>query len=224
MDRRQAAGQLSPLQAAKVLRESIARSDKDPGPLDYRFTAVMPAAVRQLVTDVISCVGGSTGVGVPRMPSDRVVSAASQRAEQRKARARARARDQAWAKEEAWKSEHERVREQESERRHQEWIQEWRRELEDRLQNPDRYPRRRDQAEAEQAAPGLLAGAGLSPGRNELRIAARLLMRNEEVTPEQMQRAFTSFEGLYEAQVRRFKESGGKTAWPSAASLIEKIF
>ncbi|MFH8533936.1 hypothetical protein ACH4GE_36665 [Streptomyces tendae] len=221
VDRRQAAGQLTPLQAAKVLRAAIARSDEHPGPLDYRHAEVMPAAIRQLVTDVMADVAGSTRVGPPRTPSTgEVVSPAGQRAEQRKARARARARDQAWAKEEARKAEQERALERESERR----LQEWRQEVEDRLRNPDMYPRRRGQAEAEQEAPDLLASAGLPAGRNELRIAVRLLMRHEEVTPEQMRRAFEYFDRLYEDQVRRFKESGGKAAWPSAASLIEKLF
>ncbi|MFD7296483.1 hypothetical protein ACFV9W_24615 [Streptomyces sp. NPDC059897] len=220
VDRRQAGGQLSPLQAAKVLREAIARADKDPGPLDYRHSAVMPAAIRQLVTDVISSIGGIARVDAPAAPSDRVISPAGRRAEQRKARVRAQARDKAWKKEEARKAEQERAREEESERA----FQEWREGMKDRLQNPAKSPRPRGREEAEEEAPELLARAGLPPGRNELRIAVRLLMRNEEVAPEKMRRVFDSFEGMYENQVRRFKESGGQTPWPSAESLIDKLF
>ncbi|MDX3500934.1 hypothetical protein PV689_03285 [Streptomyces sp. ATCC51928] len=220
VDRRQAAGQLSPLQAAKVIRGAVARAGEDPGLLDHRHSQVMPAAVRQLVTNVISGIGGIARVDMPRTPPDRVVSPEGRRAEQRKARERARARDKAWAKEEARRADEEREREEEDERRHQEWHQE----LVDRLQNPEKYPRRRSRTEADEEAPGLLASAGLPAGRNELRIAARLLMRHEQVTPEQMRRAFAAFEEIYEDQVRRYKESGGRAAWPSAASLIERLF
>ncbi|MEU6179339.1 hypothetical protein [Streptomyces coeruleorubidus] len=180
----------SPLRAAKVLREALVRATRGPDRLDYCYAEVMPAAVRQLVTDVISGSRGTDRIDGSEAPIDPAllpVRTYSDEAHRRKALALARARDKALAKDRKQR-EQERARKQESTKQNQ-------------LRSFDEKARPRRLAEAEEAAPGLLARAGLSPGKNELGIATRLLMRHEEVTPEQMQQAIEAFEAIHEAHV-----------------------
>ncbi|MET9679788.1 hypothetical protein [Streptomyces coeruleorubidus] len=223
VDRRQAAGQLSPLRAAKVLREALVSATRGPDRLDYRYAEVMPAAVRQLVTDVISGSRGTDRIDVSEAPIDPEllpVRTYADEAHRRKALGLARAREKAWAKDHKQR-EQERARKRESTKQESTKQESTK---QNQLRSFDEKARPRRRAEAEEAAPGLLARAGLPPGKNELEIATRLLMRHEEVTPEKVQQAIAGFEAIHEAHVRSFRETGGQTSWPSATSLIEKLF
>ncbi|MDQ0935222.1 hypothetical protein ABTZ93_39410 [Streptomyces sp. NPDC097941] len=77
---------------------------------------------------------------------------------------------------------------------------------------------------AAEAAPDLLARAGISAGRDELKIATLLLTRREDATTEQMQQAVKAFKDAYERRVQRYKDTGGQTAWPTADGVILLLF
>ncbi len=232
VDRRQAAGHLPPLKAAIVLHETLSRATKGPRRLDSRYSEVLPAAVREIVTGVISELRYRTDLPQQLIDPTRLPSREyADQSERRKALTLARARDRALAKdrerkavqERAKKAEREGARKAEARAREAEQERE-REEVESRLRTEERRAVSRSQAEAEEAAPGLLARAGLPSGKNELAIATLLLLREEEVTPERIRHGVTMFENIYEAHVRSFKATGGQTSWPSAGALIRKLF
>nr|WP_143657562.1 hypothetical protein [Streptomyces sp. alain-838] len=223
VDRRQAAGHLPPLKAAIVLHETLSRATKGPRRLDSRYSEVLPAAVREIATGVISELRYRTDlpeqlVDPTRLPSREYAD----QSERRKALALARARDRALAKDRERKAVQERAEKAERERARK--AEREREEAESRLRTQGQAVVSRTRAEAEEAAPGLLARAGLPYGKNELEIATLLLLREEEVTPERIRHGVTMFEQIYEAHVRSFKATGGQTSWPSAGVLIRKLF
>ncbi|MFE0726457.1 hypothetical protein ACFW23_36660 [Streptomyces rochei] len=232
VDRRQAAGHLPPLKAAIVLHETLSRATKGSRRLDDSYSEVLPAAVREIVTGVISELRYRTDLPQELIDPTRLPSREyADQSERRKALALARARDRALAKdrerkavqERAKKAERERARKAEERARKAEQERE-REEAESGLRPQERTTVSRSRAEAEKAAPGLLARAGLPSGKNELEIATLLLLREEEVTPERIRHGVTMFEEIYEAHVRSFKATGGQTSWPSAGALIRKLF
>lgn len=232
VDRRQAAGHLPPLKAAIVLHETLSRATKGSRRLDDSYSEVLPAAVREIVTGVISELRYRTDLPQELIDPTRLPSREyADQSERRKALALARARDRALAKdrerkavqERAKKAKRERARKAEERARKAEQERE-REEAESGLRPQERTTVSRSRAEAEKAAPGLLARAGLPSGKNELEIATLLLLREEEVTPERIRHGVTMFEEIYEAHVRSFKATGGQTSWPSAGALIRKLF
>ncbi|MFE0893478.1 hypothetical protein ACFW4Q_31090 [Streptomyces rochei] len=232
VDRRQAAGHLPPLKAAIVLHETLSRATKGSRRLDDSYSEVLPAAVREIVTGVISELRYRTDLPQELIDPTRLPSREyADQSERRKALALARARDRALAKdrerkavqERAKKAERERARKAEERARKAEQERE-REEAESGLRPQERTTVSRSRAEAEKAAPGLLARAGLPSGKNELEIATLLLLREEEVTPERIRHGVTMFEEIYEAHVRSFKATGGQTSWPNAGALIRKLF
>ncbi|MFE0794840.1 hypothetical protein [Streptomyces mutabilis] len=232
VDRRQAAGHLPPLKAAIVLHETLSRATKGSRRLDDSYSEVLPAAVREIVTGVISELRYRTDLPQELIDPTRLPSREyADQSERRKAVALARARDRALAKdrerkavqERAKKAKRERARKAEERARKAEQERE-REEAESGLRPQERTTVSRSRAEAEKAAPGLLARAGLPSGKNELEIATLLLLREEEVTPERIRHGVTMFEEIYEAHVRSFKATGGQTSWPSAGALIRKLF
>ncbi|MFE0908168.1 hypothetical protein ACFW3Y_33685 [Streptomyces rochei] len=232
VDRRQAAGHLPPLKAAIVLHETLSRATKGSRRLDDSYSEVLPTAVREIVTGVISELRYRTDLPQELIDPTRLPSREyADQSERRKALTLARARDRALAKdrerkavqERAKKAERERARKAEERARKAEQERE-REEAESGLRPQERTTVSRSRAEAEKAAPGLLARAGLPSGKNELEIATLLLLREEEVTPERIRHGVTMFEEIYEAHVRSFKATGGQTSWPSAGALIRKLF
>lgn len=232
VDRRQAAGHLPPLKAAIVLHETLSRATKGSRRLDDSYSEVLPAAVREIVTGVISELRYRTDLPQELIDPTRLPSREyADQSERRKALALARARDRALAKdrerkavqERAKKAKRERARKAEERARKAEQERE-REEAESGLRPQERTTVSRSRAEAEKAAPGLLARAGLPSGKNELEIATLLLLREEEMTPERIRHGVTMFEEIYEAHVRSFKATGGQTSWPSAGALIRKLF
>lgn len=232
VDRRQAAGHLPPLKAAIVLHETLSRATKGSRRLDDSYSEVLPAAVREIVTGVISELRYRTDLPQELIDPTRLPSREyADQSERRKAVALARARDRALAKdrerkavqERAKKAKRERARKAEERARKAEQERE-REEAESGLRPQERTTVSRSRAEAEKAAPGLLARAGLPSGKNELEIATLLLLREEEMTPERIRHGVTMFEEIYEAHVRSFKATGGQTSWPSAGALIRKLF
>jgi hypothetical protein len=166
IDRRLAMGELTALMWADVFAETatkLRRSQMNPYSPDQLDPALIPAAIRGLVTDAI---------GARHKQTERV-----------------QARKQ---------------------------------KLELSLREAKDDAVRRKPAAA--AAPDLLARAGVSAGPNELKIATLLLMRHEQVTTEQMQQSVKAFKDAHERRVQRYRDTGGKTEWPTADLLIQLLF
>jgi hypothetical protein len=166
IDRRLAVGELTSLMWADVFAEAttkLRRSRLNPYKTDQLDPVLLPAAIRELVTDAIDAC-----------------------------------------------------------HKHAERVRTRKHKVELSLREANDDAARRKPAAA--AAPDLLARAGVSVGRNELKIATLLLMRHEHVTTEQMQQSVRAFKDAYERRVQRYKDTGGKTEWPTADLVIQLLF
>lgn len=210
VDRRQAAGQLSPLRAAQLLHTAVAEVSRQRSRPDGRPSVPVHVFIGELLSGTARPhpVNPSLPPLDPALPEPR---RGPDKVRRRKAAERARAREKARAKEQ----ERAALRQRERERAREESYQ--------RLLDRAAEQRRRRER-AERRAPELVAGAGLDPEANTLEIARQLLTREPEVTPEQLRRAVRVFEETYEARVRAFRDSGGLMPWPNARTLIPVLF
>ncbi|GAA1414617.1 hypothetical protein GCM10009601_02740 [Streptomyces thermospinosisporus] len=218
VDRRQAAGrlsplraaQLSPLRAAQLPHTAVAETSRQRSRPHGRPSVPVHVFIAELLSGTARPhpVNPSLPPLDPALPEPR---RGPEKVRRRKAAERARAREKAWAKEQ----ERAALREREQARAREESYQ--------------RLPARaaedgRRRERAGQRAPELVARAGLDPEANTVEIGRRVLMREREVTPEQLRRAVRVFEETYEARVRAFSDSGGLMPWPNPRTLIPVLF